>query len=164
MFLKLLAGKLNEAHQVIQSTYFGSALAKTYDARLSADGRDALVKLKRYFSKKNNVHNIRKNYAFHYSPDELTQVLPSISNELVIYMQHKGPANNLFFFAEVVAAEALFRTLGVPSSLSALDDLVVCWINNARNSLPSLAERDRVGHLPLIGDDICVVESRKNSS
>jgi hypothetical protein len=42
--------------------------------------------------------------------------------------------------------------------------LVVCWINNARNSLPSLVERGRVGHLPIKGDDICVVESRKNYS
>jgi len=42
--------------------------------------------------------------------------------------------------------------------------LVVCWLNNARNSLPGLAERGRVGHLPKMGDEPCVVESPKNFS
>ncbi|MCI0552599.1 MAG: hypothetical protein L0287_16735, partial [Anaerolineae bacterium] len=42
--------------------------------------------------------------------------------------------------------------------------LVVCWINNARNSLPGLVARGRVGHLPKMGDDPCVVENPKNFS
>jgi len=42
--------------------------------------------------------------------------------------------------------------------------LVVCWINNARNFLPGLAERGRVGHLPKMGDEPCVVESPKSFS
>jgi len=42
--------------------------------------------------------------------------------------------------------------------------LVVCWLNNARNSLPGLAARGRVGHLPKMGDEPCVVESRRNFS
>jgi ATP-dependent DNA helicase RecQ len=42
--------------------------------------------------------------------------------------------------------------------------LVVCWINNARNSLSGLAERGRVGHLPKMGDEPCVVASQRNFS
>jgi uncharacterized protein len=40
--------------------------------------------------------------------------------------------------------------------------LVVCWINNARNSLSGLTEHGRVGHLPKMGDERCVVASRRN--
>ena len=42
--------------------------------------------------------------------------------------------------------------------------LVVCWLNNARNSLPDLVERSRVGYPLKTGDQPCVVESPKNSS
>ncbi len=44
------------------------------------------------------------------------------------------------------------------------DELVVCWLNNARNSLPGLAEHGRVGHLPKMGDEPCVVASQRNFS
>ncbi len=125
MFLKLLAGKLNEAYKVIQGAYFGSGVSKSYDALLRADGREALATIKRYFSHpKNNVSEIRNNYAFHYSPYEMSQVLPSISEELVSYMQRDAPQNNLFYFAEVVAAEALFQSMGMPNNNASLDKLV----------------------------------------
>ncbi|MGE5374771.1 MAG: ISAzo13-like element transposase-related protein, partial [Bacteroidota bacterium] len=42
--------------------------------------------------------------------------------------------------------------------------LVVCWLNNARNSLPGLAEHGSVGHLPKMGDEPCVVASQRNFS
>ena len=42
--------------------------------------------------------------------------------------------------------------------------LVVCWINNARNSLPGLAEHGSVGHPLKRGDQPCVVASPRNSS
>jgi hypothetical protein len=45
-----------------------------------------------------------------------------------------------------------------------LSGLVVCWINNARNSWLGLSERGKVGHLLKKGDEPCVVESPKNSS
>jgi hypothetical protein len=41
---------------------------------------------------------------------------------------------------------------------------VVCWLNNARNSLPGLAEHGSVGHLPKMGDEPCVVASQRNFS
>jgi len=42
--------------------------------------------------------------------------------------------------------------------------LVVCWLNNARNSLPGLAEHGSVGDLPKMGDEPCVVASQRNFS
>lgn len=50
MFFKLLAGKLCEADQLLQRAYFGSALSKTYHARLTPDGDRALEKIKQYFA------------------------------------------------------------------------------------------------------------------
>jgi len=43
-------------------------------------------------------------------------------------------------------------------------NLVVCWLNNARNSLLDLGERSRVGHRLKTGEQPCVVESPKDSS
>ena len=42
--------------------------------------------------------------------------------------------------------------------------LVVCWLNNARNSLRGLAEHGSVGHLSKMGDEPCVVASQRNFS
>jgi len=132
LFLRLLAGKLNEAWDVLHDRYFGSALSMPYDAMLSEDGRAALATLKRYFSHtKNNVTEIRNNYAFHYSPDDMSRVLPLISDDLVSYMQRAGAHNNLFYFAEVVAAEALFTSIGLPNNSASLDKLVAELIDLA---------------------------------
>ena len=133
MFFKLLAGKLNEAYQVIQGAYFRSALSKTYNARLQPDAVNALNALKKYFDRENNVHRIRNNFAFHYSHEELRQVFPSVSETLVVYMQRDGAPNNLFYFAEVVTAEALFRTIGIPNNEDALTTLSSELIDVASN-------------------------------
>ena len=45
-----------------------------------------------------------------------------------------------------------------------LGPLVVCWLRNARNSLPGLAEHGSVGHLPKMGDEPCEVASQRNFS
>ena len=51
----------------------------------------------------------------------------------------------------------------VVSSLTTIE-LVVCWLNNARNSLPGLAEHGSVDHLPKMGDEPCEVASQRNFS
>jgi photosystem II stability/assembly factor-like uncharacterized protein len=53
-------------------------------------------------------------------------------------------------------------TLNLP--LGGYAPLVVCWINNARNSLRGLAARGRVGHLPKMGAEPCVVVSQRDFS
>ena len=54
--------------------------------------------------------------------------------------------------------------LGNQVTLWVDDVLVVCWLNNARNSLPDLVERSRVGYPLKTGDQPCVVESQRNFS
>ncbi len=125
MFIKLLAGKLNEAWQVINGAYFSKQLSREYHTRLSTRGRDALAEIKRYFSGQlNKVQVIRNSDAFHYSPAELASVLPSVSEPLTSYMQHESPQNDLFYFAEAVAAEALFQSIGMDNNNDTLYKLV----------------------------------------
>jgi len=56
------------------------------------------------------------------------------------------------------------KVLNIKLRSFSLYNLVVCWINNARNSLRGLAARGRVGHLPKMGDEPCVVASQRNFS
>jgi hypothetical protein len=63
------------------------------------------------------------------------------------------------------AAQAGLTSTELPSDMALINEtLVICWLNNARNSLLELAERSRVGHPLKTGEQPCVVESPKNSS
>ncbi len=77
------------------------------------------------------------------------------------YVRKHGKEENTLKKREEGTVTWFAGILGVIGFISAL---VVCWLNNARNSLPGLAERGRVGHLPKMGDEPCVVESPKNFS
>ena len=50
-------------------------------------------------------------YAFHYSPEELDAVLPTVPEELEIYVADEGSANTLYYFAEVLANRAILRSM-----------------------------------------------------
>lgn len=125
MFVKLLAGKLNEAHVVIRRGFYHPAISRSYTPNFSEAGTEALAKLKRYFSRTNVVNKVRNAQAFHYSPDSIDAALDAgMPAELNLYMEDGGNANNLFYFAEVFAGKSLLRTLGNDDDLSAFKRLI----------------------------------------
>lgn len=111
MFLKLLAGKLNEGQELLRKTFYGTGISRDYLPFLTEEGQHALSDIKRYFKGRNAVHEVRKGFAFHYSPDEMNAVIPDISEELTLYIEDGGSANNLYYFAEVIANTAMLKSI-----------------------------------------------------
>ncbi len=107
MLLRTLAGKLNEAHEVIRKNFHSPGVSSHYYNNLSDEGSEALDEVKRYFGKKNLVNAVRKRHAFHYSPDQIDAGLRELPDALEFYLEGTGSANNLFYFAEVLASRSL---------------------------------------------------------
>jgi len=125
MFIKLLAGKLNEGHILLQKWYF-PRISRLYDASLRPEGKEALDRIKHYFGKSNAlVHFIRNNFAFHYSPDEFNKVFPDIPEDFEFYVEKGGSANNLYYFSEALANRAILRNMGASDDYEAYKKLVV---------------------------------------
>ena len=122
--IRLLAGKLNESWELVRTNFFGNALSRTYAPKLDDKGLKALESLKQYFSKNNVVHEIRNNFAFHYSPAETAAVLSDVDEELHVYMQKDIVPNNLFAFSEAVLAKALLVLLKKMGMSNSLEDLL----------------------------------------
>jgi hypothetical protein len=122
MFLKLLAGKLKEGHKLLQKGFFGTGISRDY--KLSKEAQDALGEIKNYFDRRNTIHRVRNKFAFHYSPDEMDRVLPGLPDELEVYIQEEGSANNLYYFAEVLANRALLRSIQVEDDQNAYHQLM----------------------------------------
>lgn len=124
MFLKLLAGKLNEGNVLLKKKFYSVGLFREYKNSLSAEARETLDKINKYFGQSNTINRVRNNYAFHYSPDELGATLPSVPDELEVYLQQGASANNLYYFAEVVANRALLRSMGLEDEQTAYHQLM----------------------------------------
>jgi hypothetical protein len=125
MLLKILAGKLSEAHQVVKKNFYHPQVSRSYEPKLSEKGKEALVQIKRYFGGANIVNTVRNTHAFHYSPESIDAALDhGEPEELVLYMEDSGNANNLFYFSEVLAGKSLFRTLGSNDDLGAFRGLI----------------------------------------
>ncbi len=124
LFIRLLAGKLNESWLLLDRKYFGAALSRKYDDKLDNKAKETFQELRRYFGAENACNKIRNNFAFHYSPEELVATLPTISDELHAYLQRDAAPNNLFAFSETLLAQALLNTLKSLGDYDSLDKLV----------------------------------------
>ena len=123
-FSKLLAGKLSEAWLLLGRDFFGARLSKDYEPRLTPEGKDSLDKLKRYFSDQNLIHQIRNNFAFHYtSPEDIEKQLDSDQIpseevfELLIAAEH---GNSLYSMSDVILNYSLLNSVH-PDPWKAMD-------------------------------------------
>jgi len=124
LFIRLLAGKLNESWILLEHKYFGSALSKKYDSKLDDEAKKVFQKLRKYFGSENACNKIRNQFAFHYSPDELAAILPMMTDELHAYLQRDAAPNNLFAFSETLLAQALLTLLKSLGKYESFDELV----------------------------------------
>jgi len=104
---KALAGKLHAGYELLRINYFDTELFATYDASLSKPARAAIEKLRAYFQSDNMIRTIRNQFSFHYSPKKLDRRLKDMTEELKLYIETNGSANNLYYFAELLANHAL---------------------------------------------------------
>lgn len=112
--VKLIAGKLWEANELLNKGFFGNGLSKIYESILDPDTQKSLDTLKQYFSRKTSLYTLRHNYSFHYTFDVLT-TLPDqwdrVPDELT-FCAGRFPAHSLFFVSEVMVNKAMFMQLG----------------------------------------------------
>ncbi|WP_414665160.1 hypothetical protein [Horticoccus sp. 23ND18S-11] len=102
------AGQLREAYKAIDRVYYGSTLSRDYHSQLSTRSQEALVSLKRYFSSRSVVMDIRDRLAFHHDIDLLKQTLSAFdpSEEHAFYFG-EGAGNTFFGFAHHATAITL---------------------------------------------------------
>lgn len=124
LFIRLLAGKLNESWVLLKHKYFGVGLSKKYASKLDDVTKEVFQKLRKYFGSENACNKIRNQFAFHYSPDEVAVTLPTMTDELHVYLQRDAAPNNLFAFSEALLTQALLTLLKSLGNYDSLDKLV----------------------------------------
>ncbi len=121
---RILAGQLNEAWEFFQKSFFGSTLSRDYEPRLDKENSEKLQKIKRYFSSTNHCNQIRNHFAFHFSASDIKGTLPTVDDDLLIYLERESAPNNLFYCSEVILAHALLKLLYGDTNFAHFDRLV----------------------------------------
>jgi hypothetical protein len=111
---RVLIGKLWEGWLLLQKCFFGSKLSQQYDSLLSAEAKESLSNFKKYFGKDNLIKNLRNNFSFHYSCEEMTKAFAitteSETDELQMYIGD-NVGNSLFFASEHIVNQSLLETV-----------------------------------------------------
>lgn len=117
-YLRLLAAKVWEGWQVLQGSFFPHKdFSRLFHAKATDRGRLALENLKAAFSGKGSgtqMDDIRNNFAFHYEPERLDEVLGWVPDELDLYVEDRGVFNTCYYFAEVLVNQAMLKIFGGP--------------------------------------------------
>jgi hypothetical protein len=125
LIARMFIGKLVEGWGMLQQNFFGTALSKQYEPKLHAPGDTALANLKCYFGPSNLLRDIRNNFAFHYSADQVIQHLASLEASYTseIYLA-KDYANSLHWACGEIVSYAMLNTVGVADPQQALNEIV----------------------------------------
>lgn len=152
-YLRLLAGKASEGWEIFRKLLLASADGKELEGKLVDTGKAALGKLKRYFGKQNLVSNIRNNFAFHFSPEQLERHLERTDETLDLFLESNAGVNSLFYFAEVLATSAIIDRTGAKSIEEGFD-AVVKEIIGVAGDLVSLADATLHALLTRFGKEV----------
>lgn len=121
-YLRILAGKLHEGWQLLTNHYFAHKnLSVDFNSNGSKEALSILKELSKYFSKKNTISEIRNNLSFHYSPDDLSQHLGEMSDDLDMYIAKENDANTLYYFAEALANRGVLSKLGYSDNTNPIE-------------------------------------------
>ena len=106
---------------MLQRDYFRSKLCMKYDSLLDESGKASLREIKRYFSKKNLIKDVRDNFAFHYSSEDLQHQLQD-AGTLYFYLA-KTHGNSFYSFADVLVGSAMLSKVQGADPQKAMDTL-----------------------------------------
>lgn len=126
MFLfRLLAGKLNEGHEMLRKAYWGTKISKIYDSHLRDEAKSSLEGIKRYFDQSDClVRRVRNDFAFHYSPQDFASTLRNLpEGEDLTYYPSDTFNNVLYYFAEVTAVTSMLGVVDKENLNRFLNDL-----------------------------------------
>lgn len=106
----LLAGKLREGWELIEKVYFATKLSLAIGNGLPEKAKTSLERLKKYFGKKNLIHDLRNAFGFHYDRPLIAAQLSAIeeSDNLRIYMAEKS-ANVFYQMSEIIVGSAMLE-------------------------------------------------------
>lgn len=105
---RILIGKLYEGWMLFQSDFFRSKLSEHYEKQLRVDGKKSLQELKKYFSNRNFIKEIRNSHSFHYDPDTIVPTIEKLPEELDIELiLAPDIANSLAYFAEEIITRSM---------------------------------------------------------
>ena len=109
---RALTGSIYEFWQLLQKSFFGPALSKSYEPKLDAEAKDALQCLKRYFARDNIIGTVRNRFAYHYSPDQVDAGFAALTDDdpLQIYMA-KHNANTYYAFGDTIVGRAMLEAI-----------------------------------------------------
>ena len=112
--LSVLAGKLREGQKVLWKYFDNTDLSKAYESNLQNNGRETLAKIRDYFKnyKDSFLYKIRNSLGFHYDPNALDKAFQEMPDDCTLYVESEGSANNLYYFAEIIAIRALLQEKG----------------------------------------------------
>ena len=106
--VRLIYSILHEGWKVIDRSWNGQGLGKTWNDRLNAKAKDGLSYLNRYFNTKDNLcRTIRDHFGFHYLPDYLRGPLNATWNRTEDILSGRHSANIFYSFAEEIRAVAM---------------------------------------------------------
>lgn len=109
----------------MHSHYFNQKdLASRFQSKADSGAVQSLTNLKKHFSKGNLLHEVRNNFAFHYSPDAMENEIGKSPDALDLYIENKPDANTLYYFAEILANRAALRILGSAESVEAMEGFI----------------------------------------
>jgi len=123
------AGILRETYKVIDSVYYGSRLSKLYHQKLPLVARDALDSLRRYYSRRNAVMDIRDKLAFHSDSSMFDAYIQTLTDDQTHQFCFGERADNTFFSfahaANTACLLALSGATGVEEAMVKLHEEIV---------------------------------------
>jgi len=120
---RTLAGKLNEANELIKTAFLSKKYAKSYVESFNDNASETLKEIKKYFGSSNIVNKIRNNHSFHYSATNFSENLSGIPDDLEVFL-HKTQGNSLYYASEVIATMAMMKSCGSSDWSTLLNEIV----------------------------------------
>jgi hypothetical protein len=101
--LRVLVGKLNEAHETIQRRYLKAGLESKLEGEFDEHVRASIQKFLTYFANPgNNTNVLRKKIAFHNDWEFVRQNVKSLPGDAALFLYSDGTVGNtLFHFADL---------------------------------------------------------------
>lgn len=171
IYARLLAGKLCEARQVLDSSFFGTKLSQRIEPRLHSDAKDALIRIKRYFGRANTIDKIRNSFAFHYSVDEFSNYWEVAIDEPSFEIIAGGTVgNNLYLASELVANAAMLGSINTTKLEDALgllfndtQSMALNFTDFLEGAIVAILEEQFGPSLPSIGREEVISPTRRFS-
>jgi hypothetical protein len=125
LLLRLLVGKLNEAHELVRTAYNATHLSREYDSGLSTQAKNSAREINRYFGRSNLIHEVRNVVAFHYSAKAMDGALQQITpdEDLEYFVAERLP-NTLYVFSEALVTRSMLGAKGLTGFERFMDEVI----------------------------------------